>query len=83
MRATIAKRLTQSKQTSPHGYATAATNIEALLRLRKAFAQRGAHISLNDFIIKSVATTLQHVPEMNLNVSGEDFQVDIYTFYTL
>lgn len=76
MRSVIAKRLTESKQTSPHGYATAACDISAVSRMRKDFARSGVKVSLNDFIVKAVATTLQYVPEMNLNVTGEDFQVD-------
>ena len=75
MRSVIAKRLTESKQTSPHGHATVAANIDAIQRIRKDFAARGIKVSLNDFVIKAVGTALQHVPEMNLNVSGEDFQV--------
>lgn len=75
MRSVIAKRLTQSKQTSPHGHATAAANIDAVMKIRKEFAARGIKVSLNDFVIKAVGTALQHVPEMNLNVSGEDFEI--------
>ena len=32
-------------------------------------------VSVNDFVVKAAATALQYVPEMNLNVSGEDFEV--------
>ena len=39
----------------------------------------GIKISLNDLVIKAVATTLQYVPEVNLNVvshpEGDDFQI--------
>lgn len=77
MRAVIAKRLTDSKQTSPHGHATAAANLGPVMLIRKDYAARGVKVSLNDFIIKAVAVSLQHVPEMNLNVSGEDFQVAV------
>eukprot|EP00095_Tigriopus_kingsejongensis_P012409 maker-scaffold755_size101758-snap-gene-0.25 protein:Tk12409 transcript:maker-scaffold755_size101758-snap-gene-0.25-mRNA-1 annotation:"pyruvate dehydrogenase protein x mitochondrial-like" len=75
MRTVIAKRLTESKQTSPHGHATVATNIESILQLRKELAARGIKVSVNDFIIKAAGTALQYVPEMNLNVKGEDFQI--------
>ncbi len=75
MRAVIASRLTSSKQTSPHGHATAASNLDAVLRLRKDFAARGLKVSVNDFVVKAVGAALQYVPEMNLNVSGEDFQI--------
>ncbi len=75
MRGVIAKRLTQSKQTSPHGHCTAKADIKALNDIRKDYAEAGYKISLNDLIIKAVGAALQHCPEMNLNVSGEDFQV--------
>ena len=39
----------------------------------------GFKISLNDLVIKAVATTLQYIPEVNLNVlnhaDGDDFQI--------
>ena len=45
----------------------------------KCFYFLGIKISLNDLVIKAVATTLQYVPEVNLNVvshpEGDDFQI--------
>jgi len=79
MRSVIAKRLVQSKQTSPHGHATNECNIDAISKIRKDFMQAGIKISLNDLVIKAVATTLQYIPEVNLNVvshpDGDDFQI--------
>ena len=80
MRSVIAKRLVQSKQGSPHGYATAECNIDAISKIRSDFMASGFKISLNDLVIKAVATTLQYVPEVNLNVisggpDGDDFQI--------
>ena len=79
MRSVIAKRLVQSKQNSPHGYATAECNINALHKIRNDFLMAGIKISLNDLIIKAVATTLQYIPEANLNVinssDGDDIQI--------
>merc|ERR1719266_1345011 len=72
MRAVIAKRLSQSKSTSPHGYSTAECNIDAINAIRKDFKANGVKISLNDLIIKAAATTLQLVPEVNINTVGED-----------
>jgi pyruvate dehydrogenase E2 component (dihydrolipoamide acetyltransferase) len=37
MRTVIAKRLSQSKSTSPHGYATAEANIDGLNAIRNDF----------------------------------------------
>ena len=45
------------------------------IRLRKELAGAGVRVSVNDFVVKAAATALQYVPEMNLNVSGEDFEV--------
>ena len=68
----IAKRLSQSKSTSPHGYSTAECNIDAINAIRQDFKANGVKISLNDLIIKAAATTLQLVPEVNINTVGED-----------
>ena len=72
MRSVIAKRLSQSKSTSPHGYSTAECNIDALNAIRNDLKAVGVKVSLNDLIIKAAATTLQLVPEVNLNTVGED-----------
>ena len=52
MRAVIAKRLSQSKSTSPHGYSTAECNIDAINAIRQDFKENGVKVSLNDLIIK-------------------------------
>ena len=73
MRSVIASRLLQSKQASPHGYATAECNIDALGKIRDDFlAGGGIKISVNDLVIKAAGAALQYVPEVNLNVVGED-----------
>jgi pyruvate dehydrogenase E2 component (dihydrolipoamide acetyltransferase) len=74
MRATIAKRLVEAKQTIPHFYLTADMDIGRLLALREeanAAAPKGEDgnpafkLSLNDFIIKAWAAALQRVPAAN------------------
>lgn len=73
MRAVIAKRLVQSKQTSPHGHATVDCKIDSLGKIRKEFLQLGGvKLSVNDLVIKAAAATLQYVPEVNINVVGDD-----------
>merc|ERR1719273_844566 len=72
MRAVIAKRLRESKSTSPHGYSTAECNIDGLNAIRNEFKSNGIKISVNDLVIKAAATALQLVPEVNLNTVGED-----------
>ena len=72
MRSVIAKRLSQSKSTSPHGYSTTQCNIDAINAIRNDLKAVGIKISLNDLIIKAAATALQLVPEVNLNTVGQD-----------
>ncbi|MDP2412105.1 MAG: dihydrolipoamide acetyltransferase family protein [Pseudolabrys sp.] len=74
MRATIAKRLIEAKQTIPHFYLTADIEIGALMAMREqanAAAPKdkdGApafKLSLNDFIIKAWAAALTRIPAAN------------------
>lgn len=66
MRKTIARRLTESKQTVPHFYLTVDCEIDALLGLRKQLNDRhDLKVSVNDYIIKAVALALKKVPEAN------------------
>lgn len=69
MRATIAKRLLQSKQTVPHYYLTVDIPIDNLMKIRakynKKLEKEKVKISVNDFIIKAVAQACLKVPEAN------------------
>ena len=74
MRKIIAQRLVQAKQTIPHFYLTVSCKLDELLSLREKL---NAHapmddqqnpawkLSVNDFMIKSLALALQRVPEAN------------------
>lgn len=68
MRKTIAKRLTEAKQTIPHFYLTIDCNIDKLLTLRaevNALPNATQKLSVNDFIIRACALALKEVPEAN------------------
>ena len=69
MRRTIARRLTESKQTVPHYYLTIDVDIGPLSDARKAMnaelEAEGGKVSLNDLIIKAAAVTLRRVPAVN------------------
>ncbi|CAL1535101.1 unnamed protein product [Lymnaea stagnalis] len=65
MRRVIAKRLTESKTTIPHAYASIDSNMGPLTQLRKTLLDDGVKISVNDFIIKAAAFALQRVPKVN------------------
>ncbi len=70
VRKTIARRLTESKQTVPHIYLTVDIRLDALLKLRgdlnAGLAARGVKLSVNDLIIKALAVSLIQVPKCNV-----------------
>jgi pyruvate dehydrogenase E2 component (dihydrolipoamide acetyltransferase) len=76
MRKTIARRLTESKQTIPHIYLTVDIRLDALLKLRgelnKSLESRGVKLSVNDMLIKALAAALMQVPECNVQYTGHD-----------
>ncbi|KAJ1182284.1 hypothetical protein NDU88_007477 [Pleurodeles waltl] len=71
IRRVIAKRLTESKSTVPHAYATTDCDLAAVLKLRKELAKDDIKVSVNDFIIKVTAATLKQMPEVNVTWDGE------------
>ena len=71
MRKTIARRLSEAKQTVPHFYLTVDCEIDELLKIRKELNARsgeGANaykVSVNDFVIRASALALKQVPAAN------------------
>jgi pyruvate dehydrogenase E2 component (dihydrolipoamide acetyltransferase) len=83
MRATIARRLVEAKQTVPHFYLTTDVEMDRLLAFREE-ANSGApkkreeqagdaayKLSVNDFVIKALALALQRVPAANAVWAGD------------
>jgi pyruvate dehydrogenase E2 component (dihydrolipoamide acetyltransferase) len=75
MRKTIARRLTESKQTVPHIYLTVDIRLDALLKLRgelnASLESRGVKLSVNDMLIKALALALTQVPKCNVSFAGD------------
>ena len=75
MRKTIARRLTESKQTVPHIYLTVDVRLDALLKLRgelnAALEGQGVKLSVNDLMIKALAKALVQVPACNVSYTPE------------
>jgi pyruvate dehydrogenase E2 component (dihydrolipoamide acetyltransferase) len=76
MRKTIARRLTESKQTVPHFYVTVDISLENLLALRERLnlqapkdkdGKTAWKVSVNDFVIKAMAMALIKVPDANVS----------------
>jgi len=75
IRKTIARRLTESKQTIPHYYLTVDIQLDALLKLRselnKGLEPRNIKLSVNDLLIKALAMALIEVPTANVSFAGD------------
>jgi pyruvate dehydrogenase E2 component (dihydrolipoamide acetyltransferase) len=69
MQKTIARRLTESKQTVPHFYIGNEIDMTEVLKLRQelngALTEEGIKISVNDLIVKACALALEKFPEVN------------------
>jgi pyruvate dehydrogenase E2 component (dihydrolipoamide acetyltransferase) len=75
MRATIARRLVESKTQIPHFYLEVEVNAEPLLALRaqlnSGLEKDGVKLSINDFILKASAAALRVVPAVNCSWENE------------
>ena len=75
VRKTIARRLTEAKQTVPHIYLTVDIRLDALLKLRselnKALEVRGVKLSVNDLLIKALGVALEATPKCNVTFLGD------------
>ncbi|KAH7672405.1 Dihydrolipoyllysine-residue acetyltransferase protein [Dioscorea alata] len=72
IRKVIAKRLLESKQGTPHFYLSSDVILDPLLAFRNHLKeQHNVKVSVNDIIIKAVATALRSVPEANAYWNAE------------
>jgi len=69
IRAVIAKRLLESKQTIPHYYVSIEINMDAVLAMRvkfnKLLEKDNIRLTVNDIIVKATAMACKKVPEGN------------------
>ncbi len=77
MRKVIAKRLTESKQEIPHFYLTVGCELDALLAVRSdinSAREKEGRISVNDFVIKALATAMMMTPDANVMWMGDSMR---------
>jgi pyruvate dehydrogenase E2 component (dihydrolipoamide acetyltransferase) len=75
VRKTIARRLTEAKQTIPHIYLTVDVRLDALLALRAQLnAAQGVKLSVNDLLIKALAKALAQCPKCNVSFAGDELR---------
>ncbi|XP_065872503.1 dihydrolipoyllysine-residue acetyltransferase component 1 of pyruvate dehydrogenase complex, mitochondrial [Euphorbia lathyris] len=79
IRKVIARRLLESKQTTPHLYLSTDVILDPLLSFRKELIeQHNVKVSVNDVIIKAVAIALRNVPEANAYWNAEKGEIILY-----
>ncbi|MET8426378.1 dihydrolipoamide acetyltransferase family protein [Nocardia sp. NPDC004860] len=71
-----AQRLTESKQQAPHIYLTSAIDVTELLAFRAQINQTleetgSGKVSVNDLLVKAVATALRLDPAVNVSFAGD------------
>ena len=77
MRKTIAKRLSESKFTSPHFYLTMEINMDRAVDARKSLNELApVKISYNDIVIKAVAAALRQHPKVNVSWLGDKIRMN-------
>ena len=72
MRATIARRLGESKQTIPHYRVSIDLDADALMARRRALADTGVRVSVNDLLLEAVARALVRHPRVNAQFDGNE-----------
>ena len=71
MRRTIAARLTNSWQTTPHFTVTVAVDMTRVMALRAELKAEGNTLTVTDFVLAATAQTLAEFPDVNSRTDGE------------
>lgn len=85
MRKAIARRLAESKYTSPHFYLTSDVDVAALVTQRAMLndylaKSGGPKVSFNDFVTKACASALVQHPDVNVTYAPEDGVILKYNY---
>jgi pyruvate dehydrogenase E2 component (dihydrolipoamide acetyltransferase) len=72
MRATIARRLGESKRDIPHYRLVAELDVDGLVAHRSALVAAGRQVSVNDLLLVAVARALARHPRLNAQYVGEE-----------
>ena len=82
MRATIAKRLVESKTTIPHYQVTVSARMDALLTLREELNEQletqGVKLSVNDFLVRACAIAMHQHPFVNSSWNPDGPSIDLH-----
>jgi pyruvate dehydrogenase E2 component (dihydrolipoamide acetyltransferase) len=75
LRTLIGRRMTQSKQQTPHFYVTAEIDAEPMMELREELnlvLPEEEKVSVNDLVVKACALALREFRNLNASIQGEE-----------
>ncbi len=82
MRATIARRLVESKTTIPHYQVTVSVRLDALMALRAELndqlQSQGVKLSVNDFLVRACALAMHEHPYVNSSWNDKGPSIDLH-----
>ena len=82
MRATIAKRLVESKTTIPHYQVTVSARLDALMTLREQLNDQlqtqGVKLSVNDFLVRACGLAMHQHPFVNSSWNPQGPSIDLH-----
>lgn len=82
MRATIARRLVESKTTIPHYQVTVSARMDALLGLREQLNEQlepqGIKLSVNDFLVRACALAMHEHPFVNSSWNPQGPAIELH-----
>jgi pyruvate dehydrogenase E2 component (dihydrolipoamide acetyltransferase) len=70
LRQAMARRMTESKRTTPHFYVAVDCRADALLKLRSDLATKKVKVSVNDMLVKALALAAAAHPHINAAYMG-------------
>ena len=70
-----ARRMTESKATTPHFYVSMDIEMSQALALRDWLSSQGQQVSINDLILKATAMALTEFPMLNSVFAGDEIHV--------
>ncbi|MCG8476421.1 MAG: pyruvate dehydrogenase complex dihydrolipoamide acetyltransferase [Cytophagales bacterium] len=77
MRKAIARRLSESKQSSPHFYVTMEIDMDKAVEARKSLNELSpVKISFNDLVVKACASALRKHPDINSSWQGDTIRMN-------
>ncbi len=82
MRATIARRLVESKTTIPHYQVTVTARMDALMALRAQLnaqlESQGVKLSVNDFLVRACGLAMHEHPYVNSSWGADGKSIDLH-----